>query len=622
MSPYSSILYLITGILLATIGVLSFIKDKKSPANRSLFLFSGSIIFWMLALYLGYYFVDPESSEVSTFFIRLTFAFGVFGAFSLCAFAYYYPRKSIPFSKLAEYLFLWVTVFIVFFSAFTNLVYEKEIIVNGVEIEDVHGSFHIMFLLYYLFGLFFAIWISFKKIFSAKGIERNKIILSLVGILSIAISSILFHTILPIFGIYWLQTEVVLFSLVFVALAFYSMVKYRFLDVKLTLTKVFKETVALFLAAIIGYFIYLASQYAFGDLLPFFSSVFIFIIFAIFLYSKFIQFFNSDTFHKFFGLTNVEYFQQVISEFKDKNLAYHRLRVFERDLEKSFCKKLSIRSVRVIALNKKNRERYPGLIRHFRRNHDILVTKEIAFLGRQGDGRKFSCFLELKSLGEVCCPLFRGGNVLIGFFVLGKKQFDDTYSIEEIDALEGIKAYLGLRLTSVLYKESLQDEVTHKTRELNAKNLELAESNTKLKKLDQAKDEFLAIASHELRTPMTVIKGYSDFLLSRDFGSLNKKQEYFLKKVFNNSTGLINLVDKMLDISTLEAGKMEFNFEEVNLVGFIHKRVKEFETICREKKIQLKFFNPENLTVLIQTDPEKLKIVFNNHIGNAYKFTP
>ena len=81
-------------------------------------------------------------------------------------------------------------------------------------------------------------------------------------------------------------------------------------------------------------------------------------------------------------------------------------------------------------------------------------------------------------------------------------------------------------------------------------------------------------------------------------------------------------MNALLDISKLEAGRMEFNFSKINVLRFLETSVSDFKLMCSDKKIALKLENPENLNINLETDPDKLKRVLTNLISNAYKFTP
>ena len=163
--------------------------------------------------------------------------------------------------------------------------------------------------------------------------------------------------------------------------------------------------------------------------------------------------------------------------------------------------------------------------------------------------------------------------------------------------------------------ETLEDKVNEQTRELR-------ESYEKLKELDKMKNEFIAIASHELRTPMSVIKSYTSLLLDPALGSnLTEQQQEFIQKIFNNTEDLLQLVNNMLDISKLETGKFQLAKKEVEINHYIKDITKEFSPTAQEKNIAIHYDNKENIKCIINTDPDKLHRVFSNLISNAVKFT-
>jgi signal transduction histidine kinase len=153
-------------------------------------------------------------------------------------------------------------------------------------------------------------------------------------------------------------------------------------------------------------------------------------------------------------------------------------------------------------------------------------------------------------------------------------------------------------------------------------NEELAEANERLKQLDQAKTEFVSIASHQLRTPMTGIMGYLSMLTAGDFGKLPPKHFKILTDLLGESQRMIRLINIFLNVSKIEAGKFELNKDNtVQLEDLIESEVKEVEKIANAKNIKLEFKKPKEKMPQIHADPDKLKDVMLNLIDNAVKYT-
>jgi signal transduction histidine kinase len=143
----------------------------------------------------------------------------------------------------------------------------------------------------------------------------------------------------------------------------------------------------------------------------------------------------------------------------------------------------------------------------------------------------------------------------------------------------------------------------------------------KAKDIDQMKDEFISIASHELRTPVTGIKGYSSMILDGSFGEINEKIKNGAQIIQNASERLGVLVDDLLNVSRIEQGKMEFKKEKVNIYKTVKDVLDELRVQVDMKKLNLKFLvHNENLP-FINIDSEKLKQILINIIGNSIKYT-
>ncbi|NPA92981.1 MAG: GAF domain-containing protein [Chloroflexi bacterium] len=141
--------------------------------------------------------------------------------------------------------------------------------------------------------------------------------------------------------------------------------------------------------------------------------------------------------------------------------------------------------------------------------------------------------------------------------------------------------------------------------------------------VDRLKSEFVATVSHELRTPMTAIKGYVDILLMGAAGALNEQQRRFLEVVKNNTERLNLLVNDLLDISRIEAGRVSLAPEALDLRALIEEVLAEQERIAREENRPMTFEAdlPPDLP-LVYGDPERVRQIVENLVENAYRYTP
>jgi signal transduction histidine kinase/DNA-binding response OmpR family regulator len=161
---------------------------------------------------------------------------------------------------------------------------------------------------------------------------------------------------------------------------------------------------------------------------------------------------------------------------------------------------------------------------------------------------------------------------------------------------------------------TLEAKVTERTASLKAANLELARAS-------QAKSEFLARMSHDLRTPLNAVIGFADLLLTRQAGSLNDKQERYLGHVANAGRHLLDLINDILDLTRVEAGRLEIHPEPCQVPLILEETLALFRTQAQTKRITLAVEIGSSLGALM-ADRIRLQQVVHNLLSNAVKFTP
>jgi signal transduction histidine kinase len=150
---------------------------------------------------------------------------------------------------------------------------------------------------------------------------------------------------------------------------------------------------------------------------------------------------------------------------------------------------------------------------------------------------------------------------------------------------------------------------------------ELEVANRELEAASQHKSEFLANMSHELRTPLNAIIGFSEVLTERMFGDLNEKQEEYLKDIYASGTHLLSLINDILDLSKIEAGRMELELTDFDLPQAIDNALILVRERAGRRGIVLEHSVNERLGE-IRGDERKIKQVLLNLLSNALKFTP
>jgi two-component system sensor histidine kinase BarA len=183
---------------------------------------------------------------------------------------------------------------------------------------------------------------------------------------------------------------------------------------------------------------------------------------------------------------------------------------------------------------------------------------------------------------------------------------------------------VSLRERDLAVKQAYQElEQLNRTLEqrVQQRTSELQAANEKLKELDHLKSQFVSVVSHELRTPMTSIKGYVENLLDGLAGALTHKQTYSLDRVKHNVERLTRMINELLDLSKIEAGRLELTLAPVALSEVAEEVVESYQAAAGQKSIVLRTVFPQPLP-MVMGDADKLSRVLINLVHNAIKFTP
>lgn len=181
---------------------------------------------------------------------------------------------------------------------------------------------------------------------------------------------------------------------------------------------------------------------------------------------------------------------------------------------------------------------------------------------------------------------------------------------------------LGYQLIRGVKTEVKQRERLEVLRlKLEETNIKLEDANDKLEDLDKLKTEFLSLASHQLRSPLTAIKGYTSMVLEGDFGELNDKAKEAIERVFQSTMNLTKVVEDLLNVSKIEQGGMKFVMEPFSLVEIARDMSKDLSISAEKKNIKLNFESDKDEDCMVNGDKEKLRQVVLNLIDNSIKYT-
>jgi signal transduction histidine kinase len=169
--------------------------------------------------------------------------------------------------------------------------------------------------------------------------------------------------------------------------------------------------------------------------------------------------------------------------------------------------------------------------------------------------------------------------------------------------------------------EKLSIDLEQSKWRLEETNMKLGDANERLKGLDKLKTEFVSLASHQLRSPLTAIKGYSSMLTEGDYGDINPQAMETINRIVESSNNLTLVVDDLLNVSKIEAGGMKYDMIKFDFGELVSKTAKELSVTAEKKGLKLIYNSSAEQKYFINGDQEKLRQVLVNLIDNSMKYT-
>ena len=209
----------------------------------------------------------------------------------------------------------------------------------------------------------------------------------------------------------------------------------------------------------------------------------------------------------------------------------------------------------------------------------------------------------------------------LGFMTLGSRQSGAMYTAADQRILRAIADELAIGFQNALrFKEieqfnlTLQEKIEDATRKLRR-------TNEKLRQLDETKDDFISMASHQLRTPLTSVKGYVSMVIDGDAGPLTPLQKKLLNQSFISAQRMVYLISDLLNVSRLRTGKFVIEPVPTNLANIVAEEVKQLVETAKGRDLELTYHKPEHFPSLM-LDETKTRQVIMNFVDNAIYYTP
>lgn len=225
-----------------------------------------------------------------------------------------------------------------------------------------------------------------------------------------------------------------------------------------------------------------------------------------------------------------------------------------------------------------------------------------------------------KAAVNLCLPLAVESK-LSGVILLGNKNISDQFSEQDVALLGALAMHASIALQNAQYYSRIKSFGARLENSVRQKTNELEEANERLKQLDKAKSEFVSIASHQLRAPLTIIKGYLAVIKDGDYGKAPADAQARLATAYKANEQLISFTNDLLDMSRLESGKTVLKSEEIDLGAIVASVVLQLSSEAQKTGVVLSFEKP-TVKMIAKGDRQACEQAIYNVIANSMAHTP
>ncbi len=615
------------------LGLLIYFKGRKNKASIAYVFVTWSVAFWAISMI----FYRATGSENSIFWCKILYLSATLIPYTFLRFSYLFPYGKFNISRTKRILLVLPVIFVVVLVIFSFVI--KDVSVHsGEEKEIIFGSLYFLYIIYFSIYFIWPLWNLFVKYKKAVGILRMQLRYMLIGPLIAIVFGTLFNLTLPTLGYFKLNWAGQVSTLVMVFSVAYAILKYRLMDIRLAMKRsTIFSLIVIAITATSTMSAFLVSLVIFGGVYTLKTQIITGLIVALLVAIGFRPLYEwlkktTDTF-----LFKGEYLpQELMADITDivsrtldldvvintlKNKIINALRV--KKIEIVILKENSFSIVGDFSITSKKRKALEKIADYFKNQRDVLVLEEMKRKHAENVdlNENLSLIDDLEKLNTALVIPLLVKKKLVGIFLLDNKRSGDMFTNEDIKTLETIAGQAGIAIENARLYEEMKDFSKTLQKEVERQTKTLKDANIRLKQLDVAKSEFISLASHQLRTPLTIIKGYISMILEGTWGKVESGQKEQLEKVYFSNERLIKLVEDLLTVSRIESGRLEFDLEMVSLENMIDGVIKEFSQIAKNKELYLKFIKPQKTLPKIKIDSLKIRQVVQNLIDNALHYT-
>ncbi|CAN5620754.1 hypothetical protein BH23PAT2_BH23PAT2_06840 [soil metagenome] len=623
-----NLLLIFSAVILLILSAVILFSNPKAPTNRYLSAFMVSGLFWVVANIYANNVINQDSLLL---FSRLTIIGSSLSALMFLLFSFQFTNSfdKLSFNKKA---LISVPIIGLLLTTFSDLNIKAD------EASDIGISTGLVYYImipvlsaYFVYGIYL-----FTKNYALASYEKKRQLVYIFwGITLSFIPALLLNAIFPLLG----YTETAFFGplsvLFFAVFSTIAIIKHRLLNVRLIVARSIAYSLVVFtLASLYSLIIFSAS-----NAVPAVEPLSVEQLLVATIGSLFLVFTSVPLRDSFNKLSNHLFYRDAYDsqEFLDnlnkvlvtkvdvEPLLNDTKSVINAHLKSSFCA-FSIRETqyvtkRMLGDNKKDipnndLEKIGKLTSHIQQT--VIATDELN--DSHAELKEILRNHDITIIARLVTNI-EYGTEGVGYMMIGPKQSGSPYTNKDIKIVEIIANELVITIQNALRFEEIEEFNVTLQAKVDDATKKLRHTNEKLEAMDETKDEFISMASHQLRTPLTSVKGYLSMVLEGDAGEIKPMQEKLLSQAFISSQRMVYLIADLLNVSRLRTGKFVIESIKTNLASVVQGEVDQLKETAGSRNLELTYDKPESFPDLM-LDETKVRQVVMNFIDNAIYYTP
>lgn len=630
------VLTVFSAVAILFAGVMAFASNTKKVTNAFFLLLSTFIALWLPANFLG---SNVLITNYTKAFVQLDFTFALFIGWSMLYFANSFTQSVYKRLILSSRKFMYATL--ILNITFATLIISNSLFTVSLSHDELQVSIKPLFSLYVgllLFYIGYALVILRRTYQTANSVMKAALNLVFLGLLVAAVANILTNLVFPEIlndrgAVKSLNTIGYIGILFFVISIYFAITTRKLFDVRILVARSIAYSLLLITTSFmfIGLVVTVPASMFGAESLSLARQIY-------YTFAAVILAFGFQPLKRFFDrLTNKLFYQdaydsqifldelnrQLVSTVDLNKLLQKCAILIEDNLKPTFCtfvlKETEYEKQRIIGRAQKHfiasdvafaRATLPKF------DHKVIVADTLdesnSTLRSKMRKNSVAVLVRLTSAVDV-----EG----VGVIVLGEKKSGNMYNSQDLQVLDIIANSLVIAIDNALRFEEIQKFNVTLEQKVEDATRKLRRANDKLIALDQTKDDFISMASHQLRTPLTSVKGYLSMVLEGDTGKISPQQAKMLEQAFTSSQRMVYLIADLLNVSRLRTGKFVIETKPTNLAEVIEGEIDQLKTTAAGKNQKLTYSKPKSFPTLL-FDETKIRQVIMNFTDNALHYTP